>query len=66
LVFVIHFQNTPFLSICDGSSVSASAGNIAGSKGLEGRVGTAAIVAEFQGHPGDSAFGAAGLMPETS
>jgi len=32
---------------------------MAGSSVLEGRVGTAAIVAEFQGQPGDSAFVAA-------
>jgi len=41
-------QSIPLPSLCNGSSVSATAGSTAGTDFLESRVGRSAIVPEFQ------------------
>jgi hypothetical protein len=41
-------QSTPVPSLCNGSSVSATAGSTAGTDFLESRVGRLAIVPAFQ------------------
>jgi hypothetical protein len=60
LTFVIghsyHFQSSPLPSLCNGSSVSATAGSTARTNILELHVGQSAIVPEFQRHPGNDTF----------
>jgi hypothetical protein len=41
-------KSIPFPSLCNGSSVSATAGSTAGTDFLESRIGRSAIVPEFQ------------------
>jgi hypothetical protein len=41
-------QSIPLLSLCKGSSISATAGSTVGTDFLESRVGQSVIVPEFQ------------------
>jgi hypothetical protein len=57
LTFVIgcccHLQSSPLPSLCNGFSVSTTAGSTVGTDILESGVGHSVIVPEFQTHPGN-------------
>jgi hypothetical protein len=57
-------QSVPLPSLCNGFSVSATAGSTAVTDFLESRVGRSVIVPKFQWHPGNDALLASILFSE--
>jgi hypothetical protein len=58
-------QNIPLPSLCNGSSVSATAGSTSGTDFLESLIGRSTIVPEFQWHPRNDALLASTSFSET-